>query len=216
MANIFDLFRKIENERDAAVTGPGAVSFIVAGLGNPESKYTFTRHNAGFLAVDYMSQKLGFDVRRARFHALTGECTVGGTRVLVMKPQTYMNRSGEAIREAADFYKLPPERILIICDDISLPVGAVRIRAKGSDGGQKGLRSIIERLGTDAFPRIKLGVGEKPSPEWDLADWVLSTFNETDRERMFDAFGRACDAVPVIVSGDIAAAQSRYNYNGTV
>ena len=208
MANIFDLFRRIESERETA-TGP--VTAIVAGLGNPEPKYTFTRHNAGFLAIDYASQKLGVDVKRAKFHALTGEVVIGGERVLIMKPQTYMNRSGQAVREAADFYKLPPERVFIICDDISLPVGTVRIRAKGSSGGQKGLKSIIEELGSESFPRIKLGVGEKPSPEWDLADWVLSTFDEHDRELMFAAFGRAYDALPLMLHGEFQAAQSKYN-----
>ena len=208
MSNIFDLFRKIESERE---TSSGPVSAIVAGLGNPESKYTFTRHNAGFLAIDYASQKLGIDVKRAKFHALTAEAVIGGERVLIMKPQTYMNRSGTAIREAADFYKLPPERVFVICDDVSLPVGTVRIRAKGSSGGQNGLKSIIEALGSEEFPRIKLGVGEKPSPEWDLADWVLSTFDEHDRELMFAAFGRAYDALPLMLRGDFAAAQSKYN-----
>ncbi len=209
MTDIFDLFRKIEKERASTAASP--VSFIVAGLGNPGQKYTFTRHNAGFLTVDYMSQKLGFDVKRSRFRSLTGEYVFGTTRALILKPQTYMNLSGEAVGEAANFYKIPPERVLVICDDISLPVGVVRIRAKGSAGGHNGLKSIIEHLGSDNFPRIKLGVGEKPSPEWDLADWVTGTFGDDDKEKMFAAFGRACDAVPLIVGGDITAAQSKYN-----
>ena len=209
MANIFDLFRKIEAERETSPSTP--VTAIVAGLGNPEPKYTFTRHNAGFLAIDYISQKIDAKVTRAKFHALVGEAVIGGERVLLMKPQTYMNRSGTALREAADFYKIPPERVFVICDDVNLPVGTVRIRAKGSSGGQNGLKSIIEALGTDGFPRVKLGVGEKPSPEWDLADWVLSTFDEHDRELMFAAFGRACDALPYMLRGDFASAQSKFN-----
>ena len=207
MANIFDLFRKIEEERGE--TKP--VSAIVAGLGNPEQKYTFTRHNSGFLAMDYISQKTDVKLSRAKFHALTGEAVIGGERVLLMKPQTYMNRSGTAIGEAADFYKLPPERVIVICDDVNLPTGTVRIRAKGSAGGQNGLKSIIEALGSEDFPRIKLGVGGKPSPEWDLADWVLSTFDEHDRELMFAAFGRAYEALPYMLRGDIAGAQGKFN-----
>ncbi len=208
-ANIFDLFRRIEKERETETARP--VTAIVAGLGNPEPKYTFTRHNAGFLAIDYASQKLGIKLTRAKFHALVADAVVGGERVLFMKPQTYMNRSGDAVGEAAEFYKLPPERIFVICDDVSLPVGTVRIREKGSSGGQKGLKSIIERLGTETFPRVKLGVGEKPSPEWDLADWVLSTFDEHDREMMFSAFGRAYEALPYLLRGEFSTAQSKYN-----
>ncbi len=209
MADIFELLKKISADKAAVKTEP--VSMIVAGLGNPGAKYVFTRHNAGFLAVDYISQKLGFDCKRLRFKALCGEATVNGVRVLFMKPETYMNNSGMAIREAADFYKIPPERVLVICDDVSLPVGTVRIRAKGSDGGQKGLRSTIEHLNTDAFPRIKIGVGQKPSPEWDLADWVLGTFSDEDKKIIFDSFSRVNDAVAYIAGGDIATAQNKCN-----
>ncbi len=208
MTDIFELFARIEKGKR---TDAGNVGFIIAGLGNPGAKYTFTRHNAGFLAVDYMSQKLGFDVKRSRFRSLSGEAVIDGVRALILKPQTYMNLSGEAVGEAAAFYKLPPERVLVICDDISLPVGTVRIRAKGSAGGHNGLKSIIEHLGSEDFPRIKLGVGGKPSPEWDLADWVTGAFDDADKEKMFAAFGRAADAVPLIVGGDIAAAQGKYN-----
>ncbi len=209
MADIFEILKKLSSEKAAASTAP--VSMIVAGLGNPGSKYVYTRHNAGFLAIDYISQKLGFDCKRLRFHALTGEATVGGVRVLFMKPETYMNNSGLAVREAADFYKIPPEKVLVICDDVSLPVGTVRIRAKGSDGGQKGLRSITEHLSTDKFPRIKIGVGQKPNPEWELADWVLSNFSDEDKQKVFDAFGRVNDAVAYIAGGDITTAQSKCN-----
>ncbi len=207
--DIFELFKRIEKERETEAARP--MTAVVAGLGNPESKYTFTRHNAGFLAMDYASQKLGVKLTKAKFHALTAEAVIGGERVLLMKPQTYMNRSGDAVGEAASFYKLPPERVFIICDDVNLPTGTVRIREKGSSGGQNGLKSIAEALGSEAFPRIKLGVGGKPSPEWDLADWVLSTFDEHDRELMFAAFGRAYEALPLILGGDFSGAQSRYN-----
>ncbi len=207
-SNIFDLFRRIESERE---TAGGPITAIVAGLGNPGREYTFTRHNSGFLAIDYIAAHIGVSVDRAKFNALVREAALGGERVLLLKPQTYMNRSGDAVGAAASFYKLPPERVFVLCDDVSLPVGTVRIRAKGSSGGQKGLRSIIEALGTEEFPRIKLGVGDKPAPEWDLADWVLSTFDAHDRELMTAAFGRAYEALPLLLKGDFAAAQSRYN-----
>lgn len=209
LADIFELLKKISSGKVEESATP--ISVIVAGLGNPGTKYTFTRHNAGFLAMDYISQKYGFECKKLRFKALTGEASVNGVRVLFMKPETYMNNSGAAIKEAADFYKIPPERIIVISDDVSLPVGKVRIRAKGSDGGQKGIRSTIEHLGTDNFPRIRIGVGEKPSPEWDLADWVLGNFSDEDKKKMFDAFGRVSEAVGYIASGDIAAAQNKCN-----
>lgn len=209
MADIFELLNRISRENEKRESKP--ISFIVAGLGNPGAKYTFTRHNTGFLAVDYMSQKLGFECGKLKFKALCGEAEVEGVRVLFMKPETFMNLSGEAVRAAADFYKIPPERVLIISDDVSLPVGKVRIRAKGSDGGQKGIRSVIQQLGTDKFPRIKIGVGEKPSPEWDMADWVLSAFSDADKKTIFDAFGRVTEAVGYIVSGQLETAQSKCN-----
>lgn len=209
MADIFELLKRISRENEEKTALP--VSFIVAGLGNPGAKYTFTRHNAGFLAIDYMSQKLGFECKKLKFKALCGETVINGVKVLFMKPETFMNLSGEAVRAAADFYKIPPEHVLIISDDVSLPVGKVRIRAKGSDGGQKGIRSVTEHLGTDKFPRIKIGVGEKPSPEWDMADWVLSAFSDEDKKIIFDSFGRVTDAVGYIVSGNIETAQSKCN-----
>ncbi len=209
MADIFELLKRISRENEEKTALP--VSFIVAGLGNPGAKYTFTRHNAGFLAIDYMSQKLGFECKKLKFKALCGETVINGVKVLFMKPETFMNLSGEAVRAAADFYKIPPEHVLIISDDVSLPVGKVRIRARGSDGGQKGIRSVTEHLGTDKFPRIKIGVGEKPSPEWDMADWVLSAFSDEDKKIIFDSFGRVTDAVGYIVSGNIETAQSKCN-----
>lgn len=209
VADIFELLNRISRENEKRESKP--ISFIVAGLGNPGAKYTFTRHNTGFLAVDYMSQKLGFECGKLKFKALCGEAEVEGVRVLFMKPETFMNLSGEAVRAAADFYKIPPERVLIISDDVSLPVGKVRIRAKGSDGGQKGIRSVTQQLGTDKFPRIKIGVGEKPSPEWDMADWVLSSFSDADKKTIFDAFGRVTEAVGYIVSGQLETAQSKCN-----
>lgn len=207
MADIFDLFRKIES--GSANTSP--ITHIVAGLGNPGNDYLRTRHNAGFMTVDYLAEKLNFRVDRAKFKSLVGEATIGGKRTLVMKPQTYMNLSGTAISEAAGFYKIPPENIILICDDINLAPGKLRIRKKGSDGGQKGLRSTIEQLGSDAFPRIRMGVGAKPHPDYDLAAWVLGEISGDDRKLFFDAMGNAVSALEVILSGDIDRAMNLYN-----
>ena len=151
------------------------------------------------------------EVDRSRFKALCGEVVIAGRRGLVMKPQTYMNASGEAVREAADFYKISPENIYVICDDISLAPGRVRLRKKGSDGGQKGLRSIIYQLGSDDFPRIRVGVGEKPRPDYDLADWVLGTFPESDKTAVFEALGRICDTLPTLIGGDTDKAMNILN-----
>lgn len=145
MANIFDLFKKLESGRGERSPAPGPVEFIICGLGNPGAEYVFTRHNAGFMALDYISQREKFAVTRAKYGALTADVVFAGRRVLFMKPQTYMNRSGAAVREAADFYKVPPERIVVISDDVNLPAGRMRVRRQGSDGGQKGLRDIIEK-----------------------------------------------------------------------
>ncbi len=207
MSSIFDLFKQIESKP----AGAGPVSFLLAGLGNPGAEYAFTRHNAGFLAVDYIAQKTGVRPDRIRFRALCAELTLAGRRGLLLKPQTYMNNSGEAIREAAAFYKLSPENVLVICDDISLAPGQMRVRAKGSDGGQKGLRSIISCLGSDAFPRIRLGVGAKPHPDYDLADWVLSSFTEAERPLLYARLEDTLPCAEAILSGDIEGAMARFN-----
>ena len=154
----------------APVSGP--VEYVICGLGNPGSKYGNTRHNIGFCALDVLAKDCGAAVERSRFHAVTGEAMLAGRHVLLMKPATYMNLSGQAVQEAMRFYKLPPQRLIVLSDDISLPVGKMRIRTKGSAGGHNGLKDIILKLGSDEFPRIKFGVGEKPNPEYDLADWV--------------------------------------------
>lgn len=208
MADIFDLFKKIEK---APASSSAPISFIIAGLGNPGEKYTFTRHNAGFLAVDYISEKYGFKVDRSRFKALVGEAVIAGHRGLVMKPQTFMNASGEAIREAADFYKLSPERIIVFCDDISLAPGKLRVRRKGSDGGHNGLKSIIYQLGSDAFPRVRLGVGAKPHPDYDLADWVLGSFGDEDKKAFFDALTRMSEGLPLILDNNFDRAMNLLN-----
>lgn len=208
MSDIFDLFKKIEKKTP---TPNAPISFILAGLGNPGDKYTFTRHNAGFLAVDYLAEKYNFKVDRSRFKAICGEMTLGDKRGLVMKPQTFMNNSGEAIREAADFYKIAPENIIVFVDDISLAPGKLRLRKKGSDGGHNGLKSIIYQLNSDSFPRVKIGVGAKPHPDYDLVDWVLGTFPDEDKKLIFDALTRAADGLPLILAGDYEKAMNLLN-----
>ncbi len=210
MTDIFELFKKIGAQRDAGASGE-PLTHLIVGLGNPGAQYFDTRHNSGFLMMDYLSRRLGVRVDRAKFHALVGEATVGGRRVLLMKPQTYMNASGEAVAAAASFYKIPVQNILVFSDDISLDVGRVRVRRKGSDGGQKGLRSIIKLMGSDDFPRVRFGVGEKPSPDYPLADWVLSHFDKQEKELLFSAFEKAYDGVCLILSGDVDAAMQLCN-----
>ena len=210
MTDIFDLFKKIAPS--SGTSAQGAPEFLVVGLGNPGRDYTYTRHNAGFLAMDYLTEKRGLgDLRVSRFRALVLQTEVGGHKVLLMKPQTYMNASGEAVREASDFYKIPPEKILVISDDVAQEPGRMRIRRSGSDGGQKGLRSIIEHLGTDAFPRIRIGVGAKPNPEYAMADWVLGRIPEEDQKKIFSVLDCVCEAVPMLLDGRIEDAMSRYN-----
>ncbi len=203
MGNIFDIFKEISTSKQE-MSAP--VTHLIVGLGNPGNSYHNTRHNAGFLMMDYFSQRVGVKVDRLKFKALCGETTLGGKHILLMKPQTLMNASGIAVREAASFYKIPPENILVFSDDISLDVGRVRMRAKGSDGGQKGLRSIITEIGSDAFPRIRFGVGAKPHPDYDLAAWVLSEFTKEDQKKLFDAFIRSYEGILPFLAGDMETA----------
>lgn len=210
--SIFDLFAQIEQKRTAAPATPP--EWLVVGLGNPGKKYENTRHNTGFLVMDTLCREHGVSCDRSRFRALTGEAVLGGKRVLLLKPQTFMNLSGEAVREAAAFYKIPPERVLVIFDDISLPVGTLRIRAKGSSGGQNGVKNIIAQLGSEQFPRIKVGIGGKPHPDYDLADWVLSSFRPEEQEAMQDAAKRAAAAVSELIEHGVPSAVQKYNGKG--
>ena len=187
----------------------GPVDFIVAGLGNPGKQYEGTRHNAGFMALEALAERLGVPVTRVRFKSYCGEAVIGEKRALLLMPQTFMNLSGEAVCEAMRFYKLPPERVLVMMDDISLPVGVIRLRRKGSDGGQKGMRSIITLSGSDQFPRIKLGVGAKPHPDYDLAAWVLSRFTKEEAPGMVQAAHHAAEAAELIVQGRMEEAMNR-------
>ena len=187
------------------------VDWIVVFLGNPGPKYAGTRHNAGFMTADECEKDTGERIIRARFQALTAQTKVGGQTVLLMKPQTFMNLSGDAVIQAVHFYKTPPERVLVVSDDVSLPLGKLRIRTKGSAGGHNGLKSIIARLGTDAFPRVKIGVGAPPHPEYDMADWVLGSFKNQDAEDMAEAARRAWEAVKSYVTDGPERAMSKFN-----
>lgn len=189
----------------------GAVRWIVAGLGNPGQKYEDTRHNAGFLALDHMCKSWGVPVKRLKFQSLCGDGFVAGQRVLFLRPSTFMNRSGEAVRDAMGFYKIPPERVVVLFDDISLPTGGLRVRRKGSDGGHNGIKSILYLTGSDAFPRVKIGVGKKPHPDMELAAWVLSRFTKDERAQVDSILDDVQSAVELIVGGDIDAAMNRYN-----
>ena len=188
----------------------GGVQWLVVFLGNPGLKYRSTRHNAGFLAADAVERDCGVSIDRLRFHALTAQAELGGQKVLLMKPQTYMNLSGECIRQVMDYYKVDPSEFIVIYDDISLGVGQIRIRAKGSAGGHNGIKNIIAHLGGQVFPRIKVGVGEKP-PKWDLADYVLGHFSKEEQEQMEEGYEHAVCAVKEIVTGNIEAAMNEYN-----
>ena len=201
------LFEKWKSNRSPS----GAPEFLIVGLGNPGPKYEFTRHNAGFLCMDLLAQQLGVKIDRIKFKSVVADVAIEGSRCILMKPQTFMNNSGEAVRDAANFYKIPPEHIIILFDDISLPPGKLRIRRKGSDGGHNGIKSILYLLGSDQFPRIKLGVGAKPRPDYDLADWVLSTFQKDELSRMKEAMEKACEAVPLLVREETDRAMNLYN-----
>lgn len=190
----------------------GGVTWLVVFLGNPGPKYTGTRHNAGFMAADEVEKKLGVRIDRLRFHALTVQAILGGENVLLMKPQTFMNLSGEAVGEAARFYKIPPERVLVVSDDISLPVGRIRIRTKGSAGGHNGLKNIIAHLGTDEFPRVKLGVGAPPHPEYDMIDWVLGSFKDQDAEDIHAACVTAADALECYIAEGAERAMNKFSH----
>ena len=207
MSNIFDLFKQIESKNNSSEP----VSFIIVGLGNIGKQYELTRHNAGFLAIDYIAEKYGARIDRVKFHSTVGECNIGGKRVLLMKPSTLMNNSGVAVGEAAAFYKIPPERVLVLHDEISFDPGMIRIRRKGSAGGHNGLKSIIARLPGEDFPRIKIGVGKKPNPEYDLANWVLGRMPEGDMKDMSARFDDIAMATEMIVKGDIDGAMAKFS-----
>lgn len=188
-----------------------APEFLIVGLGNPGAKYEYTRHNVGFMAADRLSVEEGFKINKIKHKSVLGEVNLGSHRCVVIKPQTFMNNSGEAVREAASFYKIPPEKIIVIFDDISLPCGKIRLRRKGSDGGHNGMKSIIYHLRSDAFPRIKIGIGAKPHPDYDLADWVLSTFKKDEMTSLQEAIINACEAIRLITNNQTDLAMNKFN-----
>ena len=177
------------------------VEWLVVGLGNPGEKYAKTRHNMGFLTLDLLAEQEKVRIDRLKFKAVTAQVTFGGARCLLMKPQTFMNLSGEAVREAAQFYRIPPEKVLVIYDDVSIPVGKIRVRPSGSAGGHNGIKNIIAHLGTDKFPRVKVGVGA-PGQEGDMIDWVIGNPSQAERKVLQDSFQRAVSAAECIIQND--------------
>lgn len=194
--------------------GNNGIDFIIAGLGNPGSQYENTRHNAGFLFIDRAAEKLGFKVNKLKHYALTAKENVGGLKLLFMKPQTYMNESGLSVSDAMRFYKLTPDKVIIVHDDISLPPGGMRIRKKGSDGGQKGMRSVISHFGTDEFVRIKIGVGSPQHTNYDVVDYVLGQISPADKKLILPVLDDTLDAIKLIINGKIEEAMNKYNKRG--
>lgn len=207
--NLEEIFAKLKASRKPEPTG--AVEWLIAGLGNPGREYEATRHNVGFITLDRFAEREKFDIKKIKFKSLIADTMVEGKRCIVMKPSTYMNNSGEAVGECARFYKIPPEHILVIYDDINFDPGVLRIRKSGSDGGHNGMKSIIYHLNSNAFARIRMGVGAKPHPDYNLADWVLSRFSEKEKKDVEAAVDNACQAIKLIVAGKIDEAMNRFN-----
>lgn len=206
--SIFDIFDRISSDSSRA---GGKIEYIIAGLGNPGMEYDNTRHNAGFNVLDTLASQLGENINRLKFKGKTAEASIGGKRCLLLKPTTYMNNSGESIVQAMEFYKIDIAHVIVVCDDISLDTGKLRIRRKGSHGGHNGLRSICELTGSDDFPRIKIGVGKKPHPDYDLAKWVLGKFGKEDAERMKESAENACECIKLMVQDKTDEAMNKYN-----
>jgi len=204
-----DIFNKLKELSKPTPTGK--VEWLIVGLGNPGKQYENTRHNAGFLTIDCLAEKLGVRVDRLKYKSLSGDAEISGKRCLLLKPTTFMNNSGQAVVEAMNFHKIPIERVLIIYDDISLEPSLIRIRRKGSDGGHNGIKSIVSLTGKDAFPRIKVGVGKKPHPQFDLADWVLSSFKKDEEKPMKEAFENGASAIELIVAEKTDEAMNKFN-----
>ncbi len=206
--SIFDIFDRISTNSAAP---KGKVEFVIAGLGNHGLEYEGTRHNAGFHVMDILAEQLGTDIKKMQFKGKVGEAVIEGHRCLLLKPQTYMNNSGESIVQALDFYKIDAKNLIVICDDISLDPGRLRIRRKGSHGGHNGLRSIVELTGREDFTRIKMGVGKKPHPDYDLAKWVLGKFDDESSKKVQEASENACECIKLIVQGKTDEAMNKYN-----
>lgn len=207
--SIFDLFKQIESQSAPAVTGPP--EYIIAGLGNIGDKYRGTRHNAGFMMIDAFAEQHGAKFGKHQFKSNTAMAEVNGVRVLLLKPDTFMNLSGQAVQEAMQFYQIPAEKVIVIYDDINLGVGELRIRQKGSDGGHNGMKNIIYLTGADTFPRIRVGIGQKPHPDYDLAAWVLSAFSAEELQTLSETAKTVCEALPLMLEGRTDLAMNRYN-----
>ena len=186
-------------------------TWLIVGLGNPGKEYTRTRHNCGFRALDILADKLGCKVDKGKFQGLYGQCNYRGKKLLLLKPQTYMNLSGRSVLQLSAYFNVPPQRIIVMFDDISLEPGRLRIRNDGSAGGHNGIKSIISELGSQDFPRVKIGVGSKPTPEYDLADWVLSSFSALEEKALGPALERAADAALCIMEQSVPEAANRFN-----
>ncbi len=208
--SMFSIFDKLK-KTDSASAVCGKTEYLIVGLGNPGPKYENTRHNAGFLTIAALAKAYNVKTDKLKFKAMVGDAMIAGKRCLLMQPVTFMNNSGEAVAEAMRFYKIPLENVIVIYDDISLEPGFLRIRRKGSDGGHNGIKSIIALAGGDTFPRIKLGVGKKPRPDYDLAAWVLSEFTDVERAQLDQSVANACAALPLIIDGKIDQAMNQYN-----
>ncbi len=207
--DIFEKLKKISAELGG--NNSAKPEYIIVGLGNPGIQYESTRHNAGFMAISALEKKYNFSVTAHKFKALVGNVTIGGKSCLVMKPETYMNLSGDAVQAAMDFYKIPLENIIVIFDDISLDVGQMRIRRKGSAGGHNGIKSIIAQCDGEDFPRIKIGIGKKPRPDYDLADWVLSRFTDDELKKLDEVNVKICQAAELMVQDKISEAMNLFN-----
>ena len=203
------IFDKLKIVSTPAPTGP--VEYIIVGLGNPGKEYEYTRHNAGFLTLERLSEKYNVKINKLKFKSLYSDVLISGKRCLLLKPSTYMNKSGEAVREVMNFYKVPIEKVIVVFDDISLEPSHIRIKRKGTDGGHNGIKNIIYLTGKDNFPRIKIGVGKKPHPQYNLADWVLSSFKKEEEKLISEAFDKAVQAIEIIVAGDIDKAMNEFN-----
>lgn len=203
------LFKKMSQDCAPVPTGP--VEWLIVGLGNPDQKYENTRHNAGFCALDAIAKDSNASIKRLKFKAVTGDASISGKHCLLMKPDTYMNLSGQAVVEALHFHKIPTDHVLVLYDDISLEPGKLRIRRKGSDGGHNGMKNIIYLTGKDDFPRVKIGVGAKPHPDYDLAAWVLSSFTKDEQKSMQQAFDSCPEIVKLILDGKMDLAMNRFN-----
>jgi PTH1 family peptidyl-tRNA hydrolase len=186
-------------------------SWLIVGLGNPGKEYERTRHNAGYRAIDILADQLGAKIDKGKFQGLYGQTVYGGKKLYLLKPLTYMNLSGRSVLQLSAYFNIPPQRIIVLFDDISLPPGRLRIRADGSAGGHNGIKSIIAEVGSQNFPRVKIGVGSKPNPEFDLADWVLSTFSAKEEKDLTFALSNAADAALCIIDKGVPESANRFN-----